>query len=216
MKLVYFNGRGFAETSRLILALKNIDYEDYRYPIEVIDWKTHNIVKKEFDADKQNGRLEGSLNKLPYLLVNGYTIPQSKAIERYLAEKYGMMGSGAIERAKIDSICECVRDFKDLYQSVRRLGEEEKEEGMNKWFSETLPEKMCLLENIVGNEKHCVGNADSLADIVIYSFITQFFDAKEKAMASLDSCPKLHKIVVNIASNSNIKKWLSKRPDTPF
>lgn len=216
MKLVYFNGRGFAETSRLILALKNIDYEDFRYPIEIIDWKTHNIIKKEFDEDKQNGKLKGSLNKLPYLLVNGNIIPQSKAIERYLAEKYGMMGSNAIDKAKIDSICECVRDFKDLYQSVRRLGEDKKKEGMNKWFSETLPEKMGLLENIVGDECHCVGNNDSLADIVLYSFITQFFDEKEKAMSTLDKCPKILGIVKNIASNSNIKKWLSTRPNTPF
>ena len=30
MKLVYFNGRGLAETSRMILALGKQDYEDYR------------------------------------------------------------------------------------------------------------------------------------------------------------------------------------------
>ena len=218
MKLVYFDARGLAETSRLILAFKNIDYEDFRYPIEVIDWKSHNIIKKEFDKDKEIGKLKDSLNKLPYLVVNNTVIPQSKTIERYLAEKYGMMGNGAIEKAKIDSICEYIRDFKDLYQGVRRLKDEEREAGMQKWFSETLPDKLMLLEHVVGNsnEIFCVGNTESLADIVVFSFIKEFFDAKEQASAATNNCPRLQRIIDNLANNENITKWLLKRPQTPF
>ena len=33
LKLNYFNGRGMAETSRLILAAAGADYEDFRYPL---------------------------------------------------------------------------------------------------------------------------------------------------------------------------------------
>jgi hypothetical protein len=32
MKLTYFNGRGLAETSRLIFAAAGVDFEDNRYP----------------------------------------------------------------------------------------------------------------------------------------------------------------------------------------
>ena len=46
MKLTYFNGRGLAETSRILFAISGEDYEDFRYPLEIIDWETHNMKKE--------------------------------------------------------------------------------------------------------------------------------------------------------------------------
>ena len=80
MKLVYFNARGLAETSRMLLSINDTNYTDFRYPLEIIDWTTHNIQKDEFDADKELGTFTKSLNKLPYLEVDGEIIPQSKTI----------------------------------------------------------------------------------------------------------------------------------------
>ena len=217
MKLVYFNGRGLAETSRLLLALNKVDYEDFRYPLKVIDWKTHNMEKVEFTKDKESGKLLHSLNKLPFLEVNGKVIPQSKAIERYIASKYNMMGDNLEEAGRIDSICECVRDFKDEYQKVRKLPDEEKELGMDQWFSKTLVEKMILLDNLLGHEdaKYAVGTKISLADIVLFSFITQFFDKKELALSSTDNL-KVKNIINNVNTLDEIKNWINKRPDTAF
>jgi prostaglandin-H2 D-isomerase / glutathione transferase len=217
MKLVYFNGRGLAETSRLLLELNKVDYEDFRYPLKVIDWKTHNMEKVEFTKDKESGKLLHSLNKLPFLEVNGKVIPQSKAIERYIASKYNMMGDNLEEAGRIDSICECVRDFKDEYQKVRKLPDEEKELGMDQWFSKTLVEKMILLDNLLGHEdeKYAVGTKISLADIVLFSFITQFFDKKELALSSTDNL-KVKNIINNVNTLDEIKNWINKRPDTAF
>lgn len=217
MKLVYFNGRGLAETSRLLLALNKVDYEDFRYPLKVIDWATYNMEKVEFTKDKDSGKLLHSLNKLPFLEVNGKVIPQSKAIERYIASKYNMMGDNFEEAGRIDSICECVRDFKDEYQKVRKLPDEEKELGMDQWFSKTLVEKMILLDNLLGHEdeKYSVGTKISLADIVLFSFITQFFDKKELALSSTDNL-KVKNIINNVDTLDEIKNWINKRPDTVF
>jgi glutathione S-transferase len=218
LKLVYFNGRGYAETSRLLLAINNVDYEDFRYPLKIIDWKTHNMVKEEFDTDKQTNKLLPSLNKVPYLEVDGVIIPQSKAIERYLSKTYNMMGDTDLESARVDGICECVRDFKDAYQTSKKLPEDEKDAGLKKWFSETLVEKLELLENILSKEKegYSVGVKTSLADVVLFSFITQFFDDKESALNALTTTPKLKAIVDNVNNLESVKKWLSTRPDTPF
>ena len=57
MKLVYFNVRGLAETSRILLALGGEEYEDFRYPLEVIDMSKHEMKKEEFDTDKAAGKL---------------------------------------------------------------------------------------------------------------------------------------------------------------
>lgn len=216
MKLVYFNGRGLAETSRLILAFNNVEYEDFRYPLKIIDWKTHNLLKEEFELDKQNNKLLDSLNKLPYLVDKDVIIPQSKSIERYLGYKYNMMGLNSIQAARIDSICEYIVDFKKMYQEVRKFEGLERETKMNEWFNETLKEKLKLLDNILGkeNNNYCVGENTSLADIILYSFIRQFFDDK---VSSLNACTdKIKNIIKNIENNDSIKNWLQNRPETSF
>ena len=151
MKLTYFNVRGLAETSRILLAIGGEEYEDFRYPLEVVDMTKHEMVKKEFDQDKLEGKLVSSLNKVPFLDVEGVIIPQSKAIERYLARRFNLMGDTDLQSAQIDSICECVSDFKDMYQKVRAKPEDEKSDAMNEWFTVTLVERLELLENLLGS-----------------------------------------------------------------
>ena len=214
MKLTYFNVRGLAETSRILLAIMEEKYEDFRYPLNILDLKTFKMEKFEFDQDKKDNKLTNSLNKVPFLEVDGIVIPQSKAIERYLATRGNMMGDTLLEYSRIDSICECIRDFKDAYKSVK--SSENKEESMDTWFTETLPERLSLLENILGREYNnfSVGNRLSLADVIIYTFITQFFDDKERSMKSIDNTPILKNIVNTVSTNENVINWLSIRPDT--
>ena len=219
MKLTYFNVRGLAETTRMLFAVNNQtgdreEYEDFRYPLEVIDMKTHQMTKDEFDSDKSDGKLVKSLNKVPFLEVDGHVIPQSKTIERFLARRFGLMGNDEYESVHIDSICECVRDFKDMYQKVRVS--EDKETAMNEWFTVTLVERLTLLENLLGNEGFSVGSSTSLSDIVLYSFITNFFDNKEASMNATLATPNLRKIIDRIHSLPEMIEWLEKCPKTNF
>lgn len=214
MKLVYFNGKGLAETSRILLAINKTKYEDVRYPINE-KWE-----KPEFDEDKKNGKLSLSLNKLPYLEINKghitHCIPQSKAIERYIAKKYNMMGSNDIECGMIDAICEVIRDIKDAYQKVRKVEENEKEEAMKEWFTVTIVERLKLLNDIVNDNSYCVGNKLSLADVVLYSLITQFFTDVDSAKKAIEHTVNLKKIVENVESISEVKEWINKRTNTLF
>ena len=214
MKLVYFNVRGLAETSRMLLAVAKQDYEDFRYPLEVVDMSTHAMIKDDFDSDKKDGKLVKSLNKVPFLEVDGETIPQSKTIERFLATRFSMMGSSDLETAKIDSICECVRDFKDMYQKVRVA--KDKDSAMNEWFTVTLVERLTLLENLLGNEGFSVGSSTSLSDIILYSFITNFFDNREASMNATLATPSLRKIIDRVHSLPEMVEWLENRPKTDF
>ena len=227
LKLNYFNGRGLAETSRLILAVADVNYEDFRYPLKIIDWKTYNMVREEFDEDKASGKLWRSMGKLPFLEVGGGVISQSKSIERYLARKFYLMGDTDEEAALIDSYCEYIRDFKSAYQKVKKS--ENKEEALHKWFNETLPEKLNGLENLlssnfdfqnssanIDNVKYSVGYKLSLADIVIYSFLVDFFDNKEGVTNAYNDCTFLKKVVELVGNNEKIKKWVDARKETAF
>jgi len=217
MKLTYFNVRGLAETSRILLAIGGEEYEDFRYPLDIIDMSTHEMTKVEFDSDKSEGKLVGSLNKVPFLEVDGVIIPQSKTIERFLGNRFNMMGSNEIENAQIDAICESVRDFKEMYQKVRGLVGDELVVGMNEWFTVTLVERLSLLENqLVGEEGYSVGNAMSLADVVLFTFVTQFFDNKEASYNATLATPKIRAVVDRVALDDKVVGWFERRPKTSF
>jgi len=215
MKLNYFNVRGLAETSRILMAIGDEEYEDFRYPLTVVDMSTYQMTKDEFDEDKANGKLLGSMNKVPFLEVDGVTIPQSKTIERFLARRFNMMGDNDLQAAQIDAVCECVRDIKDMYQKIRGLPDDEKPEGMNKWFTETLVERLTLLENQLG-DGFSVGGRLSLSDVVLFAFITQFFDNKEASYNATLATPKLRSIVDGVSQNEKVVAWLNNRPVTDF
>ena len=230
LKLNYFNGRGMGETARLIMVAANETYEDFRYPLKIIDWATHSMERPEFDADQSSGKLWKSMGKVPFLNVGDDTvISQSKAIERYLAGRFDMMGSSPEEAALIDSYCEYIRDFKTAYQGAKR--KEDRETSLAEWFTITLPSKlkefdMLLTRNtdfqdipetiILSNKRFAVGGKLSLADIVIYSFLSDFFDNKEGVSDACSTCPTLNNIVRTVGENEYVKKWVETREQTDF
>tara|TARA_B100000686_G_C16709701_1_gene928376 strand:- start:211 stop:882 length:672 start_codon:yes stop_codon:yes gene_type:complete len=217
LRLTYFNVRGLAETSRILFAIGGEEYEDIRYPLEIIDMTKHEMKKEEFDKDKSDGKLLHSLNKVPFLTLEDSTIiPQSKTIERFLARRFHLMGEDDVQNSKIDSICECVRDFKEMYQKVRFLPESEKEEGMKEWFTVTLVDKLKLLENLLGDDGYSVGGKLSLSDIVLFTFITQFFDNHEASYNATLATPKLRSIVNRVGVDEAVVEWFEKRPKTDF
>lgn len=216
MKLLYFNGRGLAETSRIILAYSKTSYEDFRYPIEVIDPINHVYKRELFEKDKAEGKFSVSMGKLPILITDSLVLSQSKAIERYLASVNGLMGSSIEESAKIDSICECVRDLKDHYMSLKKSVDFNEEE----YFKTILPLKILELAKVMNNKgspvQYSVGDKLSLADIVIFSFITDFFTNKEMAMKACSKSIKISSIVSNVGSIETIKEYLKTRAQTLF
>lgn len=217
LTLVYFNARGLAETSRILLALAQVDYTDQRYPLEIVDPIKHIYVRDEFDADKKSGKFDKSMGKLPILRVteNGHTteIPQSKAIERYISKRYGLMGNGLLEEAKIDAVCECIRDIKDRYQKVRSGTDEEKAN----YFSNLLPSEFADLVRVLDHDtKYAVGNRLSLADVSIYCLVTQFYDNKDSVKNIAASIPRIRDIVIRVASRPEVRVYLTDRPETKF
>jgi glutathione S-transferase len=222
MKLTYFNGRGLAETSRVLFAIAGESYEDFRYPLTVLDWSIFKMIRDEFDNDKKEGKLWRSMDKLPFLEVDGEVIFQSKTIERYLANKFQLMGSSPLEAAFIDTICETIRDFKDAYHKAHNAPAETKETEITKYFAETLPPLLLALNNIIKakqegpNDIFAVGNKISLADVVIFLFLTDFFDDKVSILRAYENCENLKTVVHNVGNLDSVKEWLFKRPQTPF
>ena len=128
MKLTYFNGKGNAEVSRMILHLAQVDFEDVRAG-KHFEWQTA----------KEAGLYGANLNRLPVLTWDGIEIGQTKAIERFLAKRYGMLGTHDVETAQIEAVVEHVTDVRMALRDIKAR----REKGSSE-LNEALAEFMLL------------------------------------------------------------------------
>lgn len=218
-KLRYFDGRGVAETARMLFAVAGEEFEDSRYSFTFGTPGDFSTIKREdFDADKAAGKMDIALGKVPVLEAGDFQLPQSKAIERYLAAKFGLMGSTPEEAAWVDAVCEHVRDVNDAYRSKGLFGmkdAEKKAEIEKKWFGEELPAFLQKLEKALPSaDGYAVGGKTSLADVVLFKLLKDTY--ADDISASYADCPKLSAIVATMDGHEGLKKWIAERPKTMF
>jgi glutathione S-transferase len=223
--LAYFDARGVGEVIRFIFAVAKQEYEDRRFSLTFGtpgDFST--IIRPEFDEAKASGLLDPSCGKAPCLLIDGVpSLGQSKAIERYLARKFELMGSTDEEAAIIDALCENVRDIKDAYNAAKRKPEgEERDSAIKAFFDETLVKWCKDTEKSLPSPQSdfLVGSKISLADLCWYNFVgvedKPFFDNVEGGRAGFAECPRIKKAMEACAANAELKAWVEKRPKTMF
>ena len=134
IKLTYFNLRGRAESARLMLAYKGIDYEDNR------------ITKEQWATVKPNTPFGG----LPILEYNGLELAQSMTIARFLARELNLAGKSRFEEAQVDMVVDCIVDLVNAFVKVfKETDEAKKAELAEKLQKEIGPTAMGQLEAIL-------------------------------------------------------------------
>lgn len=121
-KLIYFNVRGRAELSRLILHCAEVPFEDYR--IEHSEWLSlkqglHHIfcsfhANVFYYANFHHAfQLDMPFRQIPVLVVDDGSeiLAQSNTIARYLAKRHGLAGKDDWERSQADMFIDCVYDL---------------------------------------------------------------------------------------------------------
>ncbi len=94
-KLYYFNARGRAETSRLILVAASQKFEDIRY-----------------EGDQQpSHKAEMLLGQMSILEFDGNKLPQSMSIARFLAKQFQLAGRHNFEQGKVDAVVDTITDI---------------------------------------------------------------------------------------------------------
>ncbi|XP_038061209.1 hematopoietic prostaglandin D synthase-like [Patiria miniata] len=196
-KVIYFNGRGYAETTRMMLAHVGQEFEDVRYTQE--EWLEH----------KPNVPLQ----QLPNLEVDGKIIPQSRAIHGFVAREFGLNGASNEETTKIDIILGTLEDISRHMQSGE-TDEEKKKEKLAEFYAQTAPKYLTGLEKMLADNNDgdgfFVGSKISRADIFFY-VVTEYLAEDE-----LKKYPKLVALKERVAKDANIAAWLAKRPQTPW
>merc|ERR1711875_123212 len=201
IKLTYFNLKGRAELSRLILAQAGVKYEDCRIARE--DW----------------AQLKTSLplGQLPVLTVDGKTIGQSITIARYLAKRFDLAGKTDLEAAQADQAVDALTDLMNNVAPIGRERDETKKAEMKKKMeAETLPSWMKMMEGLLTKQggNYFAGSQLTWADIAVYSSIDMMKNFVGEP--DLSDCPNMKKLLKTVKNLPNIKKWEETRPDTPF
>eukprot|EP00392_Amoebophrya_sp_AT5.2_P000756 g757.t1 len=214
-RLLYFNGRGTAERTRLLFALAQQPYEDVRFD------------QDEFAKAKTDGSLAAGLNRVPLLQVvceDGTTtnIPQSKAIERFVAKQLGLNGADALAEGVIDGICEHQRDVRESFAKVDTLqAGAEKDTAVQAWLENDLPDWLqkvdAALPGSSSSAKFLCGDSITLADIAWFQFLIEFLDQPAEKLAvtaALNTAPRLKRSVEGVLAQPDIKAWRENRPET--
>jgi len=203
-KLIYFDIEGLAETSRLLFAAAQHEYEDKRYSQETKDGKT---VRPEFEADKKNF----PFGQVPILEFEDTKIAQSRAIENFLAKKLGFYGKGPLDAAQIEAVVEQFRDLTRGWRDHKEKGDEE----VKKFFSTYLPQQFEYLEKLLKDNKsgYFVGKKATLADIAAYRHLHSYWapDYKTQLSDVLKNFPLLEKLHDTVDKIEGIKEYHDKK-----
>jgi glutathione S-transferase len=205
-KITYFNGKGRAETSRILLAITGQDFEDKR------------IEREEWPAIKPNT----PFGQVPVLEVteNGETfqLGQSFAIARFLANRFNLAGHSDVEKARVDGIADQFNDLQtEFYATWREQDEEKKKQLLEAFLNESVPKHFAVLEKALNDNKTHSGwyvGADlTWADVHGFTLLDFLAD---KLAAAFEKFPLVKANYDKVKSHPKVAAWLHKRPETPF
>jgi len=160
--LYYFSripGRG--DISRILLKLAGAVFDEpYIESSETGNWKTLKPTTP--------------FGQLPVLEVDGWKIPESGAIERYLARRYNFYGDGSLnDQARVDIVCEAMKDVVQPFAAFARLDKASPEriKLQTEFLTNHVPAWLPRLEAILTSNKGgwFVGDKISVADIAFFA-----------------------------------------------
>ena len=185
-KLIYFNLKARAEVIRLLFSVFDQKFEDIRHPLE--EWPS---IKPTLP-----------FQQAPVLEIteNGktYQIAQSHAIERFLANRFNLLGKTEIERAQVDMIGEEIVDlFTELFTIYRKKDTDEKRKELEETLKENVPNGLKLIQNLLEANKsgYLVGDGITLVDIQLINFYDWLRERKNQVLENFPSLKKHEELV---------------------
>ena len=200
--LIYFNGKGRAESVRLLFAAAGVEYEDRR------------IQREEWQALKP----EVPFGQLPCLEVDGQRIGQSSAMLRFLGRETGMAGKTSMDQALVDSVTDTINDLREKFvPHMFEKDEDKKKAGIKEFLEKTLPEICEKLEAFTKANKSSTGcpfgDSMTYADVHLYACMEGFVNGMG---VKLDKFPGVLAVYETVKTNPGVAKWVKDRPETAF
>ena len=189
VKLHYFPGRGRAETTRWMLAINHIKFENV--PIETPEMLL---------ALRASGKLP--FDQMPLLEIEEFNLSQSSAMIRYLARSGEYYGSTEQDAVWCDMIAGAVADFAETslqaaFQPTKEIAVKALQERFNKFGPR--------FENRLSKNGLCAGVKLTFADILLAEAINSYL---EWIPDILDETPFLDSLYKKVITTSGISAYL--------
>ena len=213
-RLVYFNSQGKAEVIRYLFALARQPFVDER-----ITKSTGATSQLTFDSVKDSL----PFGQLPVLFISGgpssaptvaaAPLAQSRAIERFLARRFGLMGGSDVEEQQVDSVVEAVRDLTTSFAASRVDAA-----SQQRFLDHTLPRFLQQLERLAercsssSTRDTLVGDKLTLADVAVYQVFSVPTPEQSAMQKLITGFPIIQGAIANVANRPEIREWVAKRP----
>jgi glutathione S-transferase len=191
-RLHYFKGRGRAETTRWMLAISRIAFENV--PIE---------TPEALAALRATGKLP--FDQMPLLEINGLNLSQSTAMTRFLARRGGFYGETNADALWCDMIAGAVADFAETaMQAAFQPTKEAAVAALQAQFEKFGPRfEARLAKNGSGL---CAGQRLPFADVALAEALSAYLDWCPDI---LEGSPFLSALHERILSDPGIAQYLS-------
>lgn len=201
-KLTYFDGKGRAETIRLVLAASGTKFEDIR------------ITFAQWPEMKSTAPFGG----LPMLEFKGKKLGQSNSICRMLAREHGLSGKSNWERAEVESIADVITDIREKsINAFIEKDEQKKADLMKENQEKIIPGLLDLVEKFLtenkGGNGWLVGTKMTWADLHLFACTE---DLRTASPELFKGYPKLDALVDRVAKQGRVAEYLKKRPVGAF
>jgi glutathione S-transferase len=160
--------------------------------------------------------LDAPLGQLPCLTVDGFKLPQSVSIARFVAKKFNLYGSDDLEQAKTDAVVDTASDLQNAYYRYVFSFKEEERDTAKKAFEagEAVAhlEKIEKLISLWGSNGHSVGSSLKWSDL--YVLDTSKLIAQDANV--LDKYPGILAVNKSVESIPAVAEYLKNRAVTSF
>jgi len=202
-KFNYFNARGLGETCRLIFVAADQDFQDVRFSRD--EWPEQ--------------KLRSPTGQAPFLETpEGTILVQSRAIQRYLGNKFGLYGESVEDKYRIDVVSEVLTDIVALLGAIIFATDEESKKSLAEdLFSTKGPVLLNALSKFLseGQPGAIVGGKLSWADLEVFA-VSEYFEGKPESKAFLETFPVVIAHVKAVKELPKIAAYLAQRPVTEY
>lgn len=182
-RLHYFKGRGRAETTRWMLAINQIAFENV--PVE---------TPEALAALRATGKLP--FDQMPLLEIDGLNLSQSTAMIRYLARRGRYYGATDEDTLWCDMVSGAVADFAETAMlAAFQPTKENAIAALQARFEKFGPRfEARLVENCSG---FCAGARTTFADVVLAEALSAYLDWCPDILGSTPLLGALHERVLS-------------------
>jgi len=199
VRLHYFKGRGRAETTRWMLAVNRIEFENVA--IE---------SPQALAALRATGKLP--FDQMPLLEIDDQCLSQSSAMIRYLARRGDLYGTTGDDALWCDMIAATTDDFcETAKQAAFQADPDQMRAGLQARFDKFGPRFEARL-NSTGTG-YCAGDQLSFADVVLAEALTEYL---ERIPHLLENSPLLAKLQKRVTEHDGIAAYLNSSKRYPL